>query len=189
MNIVIFDLKATRSGRSPNSDEIVAISAIKLKAGNMDEIEKFNTFAQCRPPLPTWVQVADILHAPVLQDALVNFSRFVGDAWLIAERGPSGKMPFIHEACARHHLFTREVRVVDSGDFARKLWPDVCLATLREISERLEISQAKGRLHSNPNLERLAVAVLHMWGRLSRDFEACPVGSCTGLVPAYGEGT
>jgi DNA polymerase III epsilon subunit-like protein len=184
MEIVAFDLKTTGSGCSPNCDEIVALSAIKWKLGHPQDTQRYDTLAQCRPPLPSWLTPADLLNAPVLKQALVDFSRFVGDAWLVAEDGPARKMPFIHEACARHHLATREVRVLDSGDMARRLWGDHFVGGMWRIEERLNLPRLDELPSALANeVTRLGYAVHLMWTQLSPSLETCPVSSCVGLLP------
>ena len=96
-------------------------------------------------------------------------------------------MPFIHEECLRSRLPTREVRVLDTGDFARKLWDDVCLGSLHDLARRLGLSQEDEFCEVDQKEELLAEVVHRMWEKLSPNFEVCPVSSCTGLLPAYSE--
>lgn len=188
MEIVIFDLETTEGGYSPNQEQIIAISAIRMKAGHLNAVQRFHTFAMCRPPLPHWVKTEDIRHAPGVPEALRRFSGFVGDAWLIADGGPGYKMPFIHEACLGPGQVIREVRVVDSRDFARKLWDDVCFGDLDDLSKKLTLSsEDDGVPWIARNVKLVAEAVHQMWSELSANFEVCPVGSCTGYLPAHGD--
>lgn len=182
MDIVVFDLETT-GGHSPNQDVIIAISAIRMKVGHLDDMQKFDALAQSNGPLPSWLKPAGLVDS-ARTEALISFSRFVGDAWLVAERGPSDKMPFIHEECVRSRLPTREVRVLDTGDFARKLWDDVCLGSLHDLSRRLGLSQEDEFCEVANNEKLLAEVVHRMWEKLSPDFEVCPVSSCTGFLPA-----
>jgi len=182
MDVVVFDLKTT-GDHSPNQDVIIAISAVRMTAGHLETMQRFDALAPFNGPLPSWLKPAGLVDA-ARTEALIRFSRFVGDAWLLAEQGPSDKMPFIHEECLRSRLPTREVCVLDTGDFARKLWPDVCLGSLHDFAKRLGVLEENEFCEVDQKLKLLAEVVHHMWGKLSPDFEVCPVGSCTGFLPA-----
>ena len=154
-----------------------------MKAGQLSDMQRFDARVPFSGPLPSWLKPAGLLDA-ARTEALVNFSRFVGEAWLVAEQGPSDKMPFVHEECVRSRLLTREVRVVDTGDFARKLWADVCFGSLHDFSRRLGLSPQEDEFCEVPENENLHAEVVHrMWEKLSPHFEVCPVSSCTGLLP------
>lgn len=188
MKFVVFDLKTTPK-TTPNMAEIIAISAIKMTAGRwyMYDRQPFETFVQCKSPLPGWGKDADLEQAPSQADALLNFSRFVGDACLIADAGPVFKMPFIHQACAGPGQATREVRVLDSTDLARMLWPDAVFQRLDDFANRLKLPSVlkeDGMPQLSRNVERLVEAVDQMRCRLSPRLMVWPVGSCMGLLPA-----
>ena len=183
MEIVVFDLESSGTNRSPNQEVMIAISAIRMTAGHLDTMQRFDALAPFNGPLPAWLKPAGLVDA-ARTEALIRFSRFVGDAWLLAEQGPSDKMPFIHEECLRSRLPTREVRVLDTGDFARKLWDDLCLGSLHDFARRLGLIQDDECCEADQKTKLLAKVVHHMWQKLSPDFEVCPVGSCTGFLPA-----
>ena len=184
MEIVVFDLETSGTSRSPNQEVIIAISAVRMKVGRLDEVQRFGTLTPFSGPLPSWLKPAGLVDR-ARTEALISFSRFVGDAWLVAERGPSEKMPFIHEECVRSGLPTREVRVLDTGDFARKLWDDVCLDSLHDLSRRLGLSRQEDEFCEVAHNEKLLAEVVHrMWEKLSPNLEVCPVSSCTGFLPA-----
>ena len=182
MDIVVFDLKTT-GDHSPNQDVIIAISAIRMTVGHLDTMQRFDALAPFKGRLPSWLKPAGLVDS-ARTEALIRFSRFVGDAWLVAEQGPSDKMPFIHEECLRSRLPTREVRVLDTGDFARKLWDDVCLGSLHGLASRLGLLEEDEFCRVDQKVKLLTEVVHHMWQKLSPDFEVCPVGSCTGFLPA-----
>ena len=185
MEIVLFDLETSGTSRSPNQEVIIAISAVRMKVGRLDGMQRFDTLTPFSGPLPSWLKPAGLVDR-VRTEALISFSRFVGDAWLVAEQGPSDKMPYIHEECVRSGLATREVRVLDTGDFARKLWDDVCLDSLHDLSRRLGLSRQEGEFCEVPKTENLHAEVVHrMWEKLSPNFEVCPVSSCTGFLPIF----
>lgn len=88
MNIVIFDLETT--GFSPSANEIIQIAGVRMRGGRILEEEAFATFVKPTSPIPwfitecTGITDAQVQNAPTAADALVNFSRFIGDATLIA---------------------------------------------------------------------------------------------------------
>ena len=183
MEIVVFDLESSGTNRSPNQEVIIAISAIRMTVGHLDTMQRFDALAPFKGRLPSWLKPAGLVDA-ARTEALIRFSCFVGDAWLVAEQGPSDKMPFIHEECLRSRLPTREVRVLDTGDFARKLWDDVCLGSLHGLASRLGLLEENKFCEVDQKVKLLTEVVHHMWQKLSPDFEVCPVGSCTGFLPA-----
>ena len=182
MDVVVFDLKTT-GDHSPNQDVIIAISAIRMTVGHLDTMQRFDALAPFNGPLPSWLKPTGLVDA-ARTEALIRFSRFVGYAWLVAEQGPSDKMPFIHEECLRSRLPTREVRVLDTGDFARKLWDDICLGSLHDFARRLGLNQDDEFCEVGQKLKLLAEVVHRMWEKLTPDFDGCPVSSCTGFLPA-----
>ena len=187
MNIVVFDLETNGAGVSPNTESIIAISAVKMVAGCLTVTETFDTLILSLPPVPGWVDLKQLREAPSLKEALLNFSRFVGDALVIAERCPSEKMPFLYEASQRRGLPMREMRVMDSGDLARKLWGDPCLNSLYSIEKKLRLSEPPARLSRLAiRAHKLGEAVQLMWRELSPDFTQCPVTTCTGYLPDLG---
>lgn len=183
MEIVVFDLESSGANSSPNQEVITAISAIRMTVGHLDTMERFDALAPFNGPLPSWLKPAGLVDA-ARTEALIRFSRFVGDAWLVAERGPSDKMPLIHEECLRSRLPTREVRVLDTGDFARKLWDDVCLGSLHGLARRLGLLKEDEFCQVDQKLKLLAEVVHRMWAKLTPDVDVCPVSSCLGLLPA-----
>jgi DNA polymerase III alpha subunit (gram-positive type) len=183
MEIVVFALESSGTNRSPNQEVIIAISAIRMTVGHLGTMQSFDALAPFKGRLPYWLKPAGLVDS-ARTEALTRFSRFVGDAWLVAEQGPSDKMPFIHEECLRSRLPTREVRVLDTGDFARKLWDDVCLGSLHDFARRLGLIQDDEFCEVGQKVKLLADVVPRMWEKLSPNFGVCPVGSCTGFLPA-----
>jgi DNA polymerase III alpha subunit (gram-positive type) len=187
MNIVIFDLETNGAGVSPNTESIIAISAVKMAAGCLTVTETFDTLILSLPPVPGWVDLNQLRDAPSVKEALMSFSRFVGNDLLIADDGPSAQMPFIYESCARRGLPMRELRLVDSRDMARKLWGGLCLSGLSSIEKNLCLSDAPIHLSRlSARTHKLGEAVQLMWRELSPDFTRCPVSTCTGYLPELG---
>lgn len=188
MDIVIFDLETT--GLSPSADEIIQIAGVRMRGGRILEEESFATFVKPVNRISSFITAytgitnAHVKNAPGAVDALVSFSRFVGEATLIAHNGQRFDMPFIRENCVRHSLSVRTVGFVDSIAFSRKLWGGRGGHGLSAVMDRLQLSIEGARRHdARGDVQILAEAVRRMWGRLSPDFEDCPVALGNGVIP------
>lgn len=189
MNIVVFDLETNGTGISPHTESIIAISAVKMNAGCPTVTETFDTLVLGQPPVPSWVNLNQLREAPSIAEALLDFSRFVGDALLVADNGPSQQMPFIYESCTRRSLPMRRLLLVDLRDLARKLQGGSCIGGLSDIEEKTRLGVPPthlSRLASRTH--KLAEAVHLTWLELSSDFTQCPVSTCTGYLPDHAEG-
>lgn len=189
MDIVIFDLETT--GLSPYSHEIIQIAAVRMQGGRIVENADFATFVRPHYRIPSFIEGytgisnAHVQNAPRADEALLSFSRFVGDATLIAHNGQRFDMPFIRESCARHGLPVRPVGFVDSMAFSRKLWGGRGGHGLDAVMSRLQLSSIGARRHdARGDVQILAEAVRRMWGQLTPDFMVCPVSSSTGVIPS-----
>lgn len=191
MTLVIFDLETT--GLSPCHNEIIQIAAVKVRLGGWDDCVRFETFVRPQNRVPsfitglTGITNAHVADAPPAADALMSFTRFVGDddATLVAHNGPGFDMRFIAQSCARHGLPVRQTRVIDSRAFSRKIWGGRGGHGLDAVLVRLGLSGHGLRRHdARGDVDLLAQAVRMMWGRLVPDFGCCPVTSSAGVIPA-----
>jgi DNA polymerase-3 subunit epsilon len=190
MDIVVFDLETT--GLSPYSEEIIQIAAVRMHGGRILEQEAFATFVNPGRRISsfitsyTGISNAQVQDAPRADQALVEFSRFAGNATLIAHNGKRFDMPFIRESCTRHALPVREVGFIDSMTFSRKLWGGRGGHGLDAVMSRLRLSAAGARRHdARGDVQILAEAVRRMWGQLSPDYHAFPVPSVSGVLPVH----
>lgn len=184
MNIVVFELESNGTGISPNTESIIAISAVKMAVGDLKVLEIFDTLVLGPPPVPSWVDLNQLREAPSVAEALIRFSLFVGDALLVSDDGPSKQMPFIYESCNRRNLPMRELRLMDARDMARKLWGGLCVGGLSSIEENIRLSAPHDHLSRlAARTHKLGEAVQLMWRELSPDFDRCPVSTCTGYLP------
>ncbi|MEQ1748005.1 MAG: 3'-5' exonuclease [Prosthecobacter sp.] len=190
MTLIIFDLETT--GLSPYYNEIIQIAAVKVRAGCWDVEDSFDTFVRPQQRVPsfitglTGITQSQVAQAPSPVEALMNFSRFVGDkATLIAHNGPGFDMRFIAENCTRHGLPVRETAMLDSRAFSRKIWGGRGGHGLDPILQRLGLSAAGVKRHdARGDVQLLAQAVRKMWGQLVPDFQSCPVETKIGVIPA-----
>jgi DNA polymerase III subunit epsilon len=189
MDIVVFDLETT--GLSPYSEEIIQIAGMRMRAGCIMQQEVFETFVNPGRRISsfitnyTGISDAHVKDAPCVAEALAGFSKFVGDATLIAHNGQRFDIPFIREACTRHDLPVRSVGFIDSIAFSRKLWGGRGGHGLDVIMSRLELGGTGARRHdARGDVAILAEAVRRMWARITPDYMACPVQCGAGVLPA-----
>jgi DNA polymerase III epsilon subunit-like protein len=190
VTLIIFDLETT--GLRPCLHQIIQIAAVKVKNGEWDKGELFDSYVRPEHCIPsfitklTGITQAEVADAPLPRDVLTRFSEFVGtNATLIAHNGLRFDMRFIAENCKRLGMPVRETSALDSRDFSRKIWGgrgghglDAVLARLGLSSEGVKRHDARG------DVQLLARAVQQMWERLTPDVNDCPVDFSIGLIPA-----
>ncbi|MBK8037866.1 MAG: 3'-5' exonuclease [Verrucomicrobiaceae bacterium] len=190
MTLIIFDLETT--GLRPCLHQIIQIAAVKVKNGEWDKGELFDSYVRPEHCIPsfitklTGITQAEVADAPLPRDVLTRFSEFVGtNATLIAHNGLRFDMRFIAENCKRLGMPVRETNALDSRDFSRKIWGgrgghglDAVLARLGLSSEGVKRHDARG------DVQLLARAVRQMWERLTPNMHDCPVDSSIGVIPA-----
>ena len=190
MTLIIFDLETT--GLRPCLHQIIQIAAVKVKNGEWDKGELFDSYVRPEHCIPsfitklTGITQAEVADAPLPRDVLTRFSEFVGtNATLIAHNGLRFDMRFIAENCKRLGMPVRETSALDSRDFSRKIWGgrgghglDAVLARLGLSSEGVKRHDARG------DVQLLARAVRQMWERLTPNMHDCPVESSIGVIPA-----
>ncbi len=167
MNFVIFDLETT--GLSPTYHEIIQIAGVRICGGRLAEEEAFSTYVRPMRAIPpvisdiTGIGAEDVADAPDAAEGLAMFSRFAGEATLVAHNGARFDMRFIRAACGRHGLPMREVEFVDSLALARTLWGYGGPHNLDAIAERLGIStEGRCRHDALGDVRILADAFLRM---------------------------
>ncbi len=167
MNFVIFDLETT--GLSPNYHEIIQIAGTRIREGRLVREDTFSTYVRPARAIPwviseiTGIGNEDVADAPDAAEGLAMFSRFAGDATLVAHNGGRFDMRFIRAACVRHGLPMREVTFVDSLAVARSLWGYGGPHNLDALAERLEIStEGRCRHDALGDVQILADAFLRM---------------------------
>lgn len=191
MTLIIFDLETT--GLSPAHNEIIQIAAVRMRIGDWHVDAGFETFVRPRQQVPefitglTGIGQAHVENAPSAAEALMSFSRFVGDeSVLVAHNGLRFDMPFIRESCARHGLPVRQASVIDSRAFSKKLWGGRGGHGLDAVIRRLGISHQGVRRHdARGDVCLLAQAVQQMWEKLAPDDQTCPVVLGTGVIPSF----
>ena len=188
MHLVIFDLETT--GYSPRYHEIIQIAAVRMRHGAILAHEHFATFVRPRGRIPqpitglTGITEDDVRDAPEPAACLAAFSRFAGDATLVAHNGHRFGIPFLRHHTSVHGLPAREVSYIDSMELSRRLWPKAASHNLDSVIERLGLSTAGLNRHdARDDVRLLAEAVRKMWQRLGMATDRAPVPTNIGHLP------
>lgn len=188
MELVIFDLETT--GFSWRYHEIIQIAAVRMRQGVVIAEERFETFVRPQKSVPSFISgltgitQRDVRDAPGLAPSLIAFSRFVGDATLVAHNGRRFDLNFIRESCQRHRLPMRKVPFFDSLTLSRRLWTKEKSHSLDAVMTRLGLSGKGLRRHdARGDVQILAEAVRRMWLRLGVPVDRCPVPTEVGHLP------
>jgi DNA polymerase III alpha subunit (gram-positive type) len=188
VHLVIFDLETT--GLSPRYHEIIQIAAVRMRHGKINTKERFETYIRPRKGIPgfiselTGITDGEVCDAPEPAVALTAFSRFVGDATLVAHNGRRFDLPFVRECCLRHQLPLRKVPFFDSLALSRLLWRNQRCHNMDAVMERLDLSDEGLRRHdARSDVRILAQAVRCMWQRLGAEVDSCPVPLGIGHLP------
>ena len=191
MNLVIFDLETT--GFSPYKNEIIQIAAVRVRDGQVltAETDRFETFVRPSNPIPwfisnlTGIWQDNTGDAPEAADALRAFSRFVGDATMVAHNGARFDLPFIREACNRSQMPVREAPFFDSLNLSRRLWTSETAHGLDAVMERLGVSAPEHQRHdARADVAILAEAVCRMLQQLGLTSTPGVLPTEIGLIPA-----
>lgn len=187
---VVFDLETT--GLSPCSDEIIQIAGVRLRGGVVDGNDSFSTYANPGFRVPsfitnyTGITNEDVRSAPRPVEALMSFSRFVGNSTLIAHNGHTFDMRFVRACCEKHKVQTRAVHYFDSMHLSWRLWGRTRGTghNLDSVIQRLALTTAGHRRHdARGDVAILAVAVLEMWRRACHDLSLTPVPLYESVLP------
>lgn len=141
-NYVVFDLETT--GFSPVKDEIIEISALRVRDGVVKE--EFSMLVNPNMPIP-WAAsrvngITDemVQDAPQLSEALAAFLDFAGEEVLVGHNIHSFDLPFIYEGARK--ALCRQVYndYVDTLYFAKTCIPQLGHYKLTDISEHFGIA-------------------------------------------------
>jgi len=139
---VVFDLETT--GISCAQDEVVEISAVKVKSGQV--VDEFSTLVNPGRLIP-WqaTQVNGITDemvssSPDFQEALAAFLDFVGDAVLVGHNIHSFDMKFLYRDARRFWNMVPDNDYVDTLSLARICLPQLHHHRLVDLAEHYGIS-------------------------------------------------
>jgi DNA polymerase-3 subunit epsilon len=138
--VVFFDLETT--GLSPIQDKIIEIGAIKLTAeGNWEFFQEFvNPLIPISAISQTIHHISDqmVTNKDSLELVLPRFMQFVGDLSLVAQNARFD-IGFLVFGLYQYHLTIPSMRIYDSAQMARKMFPDFKRYGLQHLCQKLNI--------------------------------------------------
>ncbi|WP_424951945.1 3'-5' exonuclease [Deinococcus sp.] len=173
---VVFDLETT--GLSPERDAIVEIGAMKIRGGQIQSHEVFQSLVRPQDArgqtlsIPWYTVrvhgISDrmVRDAPGLPEVLPRFLEFVGGAAVVAHNVvfDSG---FIRAGAVRHGLLWRPAREVCTVQLSRQAFPQERNHNLSALASRLGLEfEAGGRHRSMGDVRVTAEAFVQLMNRL-----------------------
>jgi DNA polymerase III subunit epsilon len=173
---VVFDLETT--GLSPERDAIVEIGAMRVRGGQVQAHEVFQTLVKPQDAhgntlsIPWYtVRVHGIndqmvRDAPQLDEVLPRFLEFVGGAAVVAHN-VAFDSGFIRAGAARHGLLWQPAREVCTVQLSRRAFPQERGHKLDAVASRLELEfEPGGRHRSMGDVRVTAEAFVRLTERL-----------------------
>jgi DNA polymerase III epsilon subunit family exonuclease len=190
-NLVVFDLETT--GLSPQDDEIIQIAALRIVDGEIAAGEDFFSYVKPRRRIDpfitgfTGITDRDVHEAPGPVEVLARFSRYCGDALLVAHNGHTFDVPFLRRACDRRRCSVRQVSYIDSLHLSWGVWGrargvshalDRVVSRLRVATEGIRRHDARG------DVALLSRCVVKLLDRLERSADEHSVNVYPCVLPA-----
>lgn len=141
-NYVIFDLETT--GISPNYDEVIEISALKVKGGEV--VDEFNTLVNPGRKIPfgatkvNGITNAMVAEAPAFSHVLAEFLDFAEGLVLVGHNIARFDMKFIWRDAEQYFGEIPQNNYVDTLQVARKHLPKIEHHRLVDLAEHYGIS-------------------------------------------------
>jgi DNA polymerase III subunit epsilon len=173
---IVFDLETT--GLSPEKDAIVEIGAMRIRGGQLDEAQVFQTLVKPQDSrgqtlsIPWYTQrvhgISDrmVQDAPRLGEVLPAFLDFVGGRAVVAHN-VAFDSGFIRAGAARHGLVWKPAREVCTVQLSRRAFPHERGHKLDAVADRLGLEfEIGGRHRSLGDVRVTAEAFLLLTERL-----------------------
>lgn len=141
---VVFDLETT--GLNPETDEIIEISAIRVRMGEAKE--EFTTLVNPGKPIPyTATKINGITdemaqNAPALKDALTTFLAFIGNDILVGHNIHSFDLNFLRRGAERELGQQITNDYIDTLFLAKNCLPQLPRHRLTDLAEYFHIDTA-----------------------------------------------
>lgn len=139
---VVFDLETT--GISPNHDEIIEISAVKVRGGKI--VDEFSTLVNPKRSIPDAASrvnnITDsmVAGAPVISEVLPKFIEFIGDDVLAGHNIQSFDLKFIYRDCSKLFGKIPNNNYIDTLKIARTCLPKLAHHNLGVLAKCYNIS-------------------------------------------------
>ena len=174
---VVFDLETT--GISCKNDQIIEISAVKVKGGEM--IEEFSTLVNPGREIPYYASQVNgitdemVEDAPDISEVMGDFIEFIGDFPLVGHNIHAFDMKFIYRDCEM--LFGRvpDNIYVDTLLLSRHLFPQMQHHKLSDMAELFDIDNEQAhRALSDARANQMVYESLKGAATEDRDYKKCP---------------
>ncbi len=168
---VVFDLETT--GVSPKKDEVIEISAVKVKGGNV--VDEFTTLVNPGCPIPDYASSVNGIYdymvkdAPSFDKALGDFLEFIGDMVLVGHNIHTFDMKFICRDAKKYFGNYVGNDYIDTLPLARMVFPKLDHHTLVDLADYYDI-ETEGA-HRALNDCRMNQAVFEKLGEEIRNAE------------------
>lgn len=141
---VLYDLETT--GTSSNYDEVIEISAVKVRNGKI--VEEFSQLVNPGRPIPYAASavnhITDDMVASALgfEEVLQQFLDFAGEDILVGHNINSFDMKFLYRDCEKYFGLTLTNDYIDTLKLARICLPELSHHRLSDLAEYYGISTA-----------------------------------------------
>lgn len=141
---VLYDLETT--GTSSKYDEVIEISAVKVKNGVVTE--EFSQLVNPGRPIPNAVSAVNhitddmVAFAPMFDSVLQQFLAFIGDDVLAGHNINRFDMKFLYRDCERYFGQTLTNDYIDTLKLARLCLPELSHHRLGDLAQYYGISTA-----------------------------------------------
>ena len=180
---VLYDLETT--GVSWNYDEVIEISAVKVRAGKI--VDEFSELVNPGRRIPLQARMVNnisddmVAEAPNFCEVLSRFLAFIGDDVLVGHNIHSFDMKFIYRDCERYFDQTMTNDYVDTLKLAKIVFPAWKHRRLGDLAEYYGISTAGAHraladCRMNQQVFELMAKEMNGVGTLGRkpDIKMCP---------------
>lgn len=139
---VLFDLETT--GTSSNYDEIIEISAVKVRGGAI--VEEYSKLVNPGRPIPWAASMVNnitddmVAKAPYFEELLPDFIEFIGDDVLVGHNINCFDMKFLYRDCEKYLKQTLTNDYIDTLKLAKMVFPDWKHRRLSDLAEYYGIS-------------------------------------------------
>lgn len=147
----LFDLETT--GISPYKDEVIEISAVKVRKGKI--VEEFSELVNPKKAIPYTASrvnhITDdmVCNAPYFDEVLEEFLQFIGEDVLVGHNIQGFDMKFIYRDCERYYHQTITNDYVDTLVLAKRCFPDWKHRRLEDLADYYGISTQGAHRASN----------------------------------------
>ena len=139
---VVFDLETT--GMSPDKDEIVEISAIKVKDGEI--VDEFSSLVNPGMPIPAGASAVNgitddmVADAPGFEEVFELFLEFIGEEVLVGHNIAGFDMHFLYRYAMQYWNKTLDNNYVDTVVIAKKCFPQMAHRRLTDLAAHYKLN-------------------------------------------------